>query len=349
MFCSVAMSTYNGERFLAEQLASVCTQTRPVDEIVVSDDGSSDGTLRILDEFRRAHPEIRWHVLTSEQNHGFRASFLRAIRACSGEILFLCDQDDRWAPGKVETMLRYFEANPAMLSLISDFKTIDANGNLLNPSAPTENLWVSDRVLRAPSAPVQISLSEMLGRNQGQGCAMAVRRELAQEYIRLDQLWTHDWILNLLAALHGGLYYCPDQLLFYRLHGSNVIGMAQGEHAQRHIPFIRRPYELALAFKYSFLQGNPAASRKELISIPMETYESVFARTDCAEAERIQRDRWKALQTKRLRLIEKRKPLAYLAFFLTHRQFFKEIAYFSTFEQFAIRLMIDLCAMRKGD
>ena len=104
-----------------------------------------------------AHPQIRWKILPSAENHGFRASFLRAIQACSGEILFLCDQDDRWAPGKVETMLRYFEANPAMLSLISDFKTIDANGNLLNPSAP-----------------VQISLSEMLGRNQGQGCAMAV-------------------------------------------------------------------------------------------------------------------------------------------------------------------------------
>ena len=251
------------------------------------------------------------------------------------------------APGKVETMLRHFEANPAMLSLISDFKTIDADGNLLNPNAPTENLWVSDRVLRASASPTQITLSEMLGRNQGQGCAMAVRRELAQEYIRLNQLWTHDWILNLLAALHGGLYYCREPLLFYRLHGSNVIGMAQGEHAQRHIPCIRKPYALALAFKYSFWEGDPSASRKELISIPLATYESVFEKTACKETERLQRDTWKALQTKRLRLIEQRKPFSYLAFFLTHRAFFKDIAYFSTFEQFAIRLMIDLCAMRK--
>ena len=136
-------------------------------------------------------------------------------------------------------------------------------------------------------------------------------------------------------------------LLFYRLHGSNVIGMAQGEHAQRHIPCIRKPYALALAFKYSFLEGDPAASRRELISIPLATYESVFEKTACKETERRQRDTWKALQTKRLCLIEQRKPLSYLAFFLTHRAFFKDIAYFSTFEQFAIRLMIDLCAMRK--
>ena len=157
MFCSVAMSTYNGERFLAEQLSSICAQTRPVDEIVVSDDGSSDGTLRILDDFRLAHPQIHWKILPSAENHGFRESFLRALKACGGDLIFLCDQDDRWAPDKVETMLRPFEANPAMLSLISDFKTIDANGNLLNPNAPTENLWVSDRVLRAPASPTQIT------------------------------------------------------------------------------------------------------------------------------------------------------------------------------------------------
>lgn len=347
MFCSVAMSTYNGERFLAEQLSSICTQTRPVDEIVVSDDGSSDGTLRILEEFRLAHPKIHWNVLTSSENHGFRASFLRALKECRGDLIFLCDQDDIWVPDKVKTTLSHFERNPAMLSLISDFKTIDADGHFLNPDAPTENLWVSDRVLRDSSSPARITLSEMLGRNQGQGCAMAVRHELAQEYIQLNQLWTHDWILNLLAALHGELYYCREQLIFYRLHGSNAIGMAQGEHARRHIPFIRKPYELALAFKYSFLEGDPAGSRKELISIPLETYESVFAKTTCGSEEQVQRDTWKALQAKRLSLIQGRKVLPYLAFFLTHRPFFKEIAYFSTFEQFAVRLMIDLCAMRK--
>ena len=145
MFCSVAMSTYNGERFLAEQLSSICAQTRPVDEIVVSDDGSSDGTLRILDDFRLAHPQIRWKILPSAENHGFRESFLRALKACGGDLIFLCDQDDRWAPGKVETMLRHFEANPAMLSLISDFKTIDADGNLLNPNAPTKKASYTPR------------------------------------------------------------------------------------------------------------------------------------------------------------------------------------------------------------
>ena len=100
MFCSVAMSTYNGERFLAEQLSSICAQTRPVDEIVVSDDGSSDGTLRILDDFRLAHPQIHWKILSSAENHGFRESFLRALKACGGDLIFLCDQDTAGRPAR---------------------------------------------------------------------------------------------------------------------------------------------------------------------------------------------------------------------------------------------------------
>ena len=140
---------------------------------------------------------------------------------------------------------------------------------------------------------------------------MAVRCELAQEYIRLNQLWTHDWILNLLAALHGGPYYCRESLLFYRLHGSNVIGMAQGEHAQRQSLHPQSPYALALAFKYSFLEATqrPAAGAHQVF--PLATYESVFEKTACKETEQRQRDTWKTRQAP-ARLIEQRKHFSYL-------------------------------------
>lgn len=347
MQCCVAMSTYNGERFLSEQLASVCRQTHPVDEIVISDDGSSDRTLEIIEAYRKANPQIRWLVLTASENQGFRKSFRRAIMHCGGELIFLCDQDDIWMENKVERTLEIFEANPRILSLISDFRTIDASGQPLNPDAPTENLWVSDRVLHAPSMPAKISLSEMLGRNQGQGCAMALRRSLAQEYVGLEQNWTHDWIINLLAAMHGGLYYCSEQLIAYRLHGANVIGMAQGEHAQRRVSLPRKLHEWALAFRYSFLEADGKACRESLLSVTMDKYDFVFAHTACDGEELAQREAWKAFQRKRLRLIEQRKPVSYLLFFLKNRQFFEEQAYFATHEQLTIRLMMDLCAMLK--
>lgn len=345
MRCSVAMSTYNGERFLCEQLESIFKQTCPVDELVISDDGSSDRTLTIIQEAQSAHPDICWKVLTSPENQGFRKSFRRAIMNCEGDLIFLCDQDDLWVENKVERTLEIFEANPQILSLISDFRTINASGQLLNPEKSSENLWVSNRVLNASSVPTKISLSEMLGRNQGQGCTMAFRRHLAEEYIGLGQSWTHDWIINLLAAMHGGLYYCREQLIFYRLHGANVIGMAQGEHARRKVSLFQGLYEWALAFKYSFLEGNGEDCRKSLLNVTMDKYEYVFARTVCSGEELAQLEEWKALQSKRLRLIREKKPTAYLFFWLSHRRFFREIADFATHEQAIIRLMSDFCAM----
>lgn len=80
MFCSVAMSTYNGEHFLAEQLSSICAQTRPVDEIVVSDDGSSDGTLRILDDFRLAHPRFTGKFCPPRRITAFARAFCAPSR-----------------------------------------------------------------------------------------------------------------------------------------------------------------------------------------------------------------------------------------------------------------------------
>lgn len=348
MRCSVAMSTYNGEAYIAEQLDSIFAQTRPVDEIVISDDGSSDQTLSILETFRQQHPEIDWVLLPAEQNQGFRASFRRALTHCSGDLILLCDQDDRWTKEKAAKIEAIFEKNPKVQALVTDFKTIDAKGRFLNPEAKTENLWVSDRVLRSGEKPAQITLREMLGRNQGQGCAMALRREIAEAYLSLGTVWTHDWILNLIAAMRGGLYYCDEQLIHYRLHGSNVIGMAQGEHAQRHVSMARKLYQYALAFKYSFLEENGENARKSLLSVTMDKCEFVFSLIACGESEQKQWEAWKGFQNRRLSLIEQRKLLPYLLFWLKNREQFAENAYFSTTEQRAIRLMLDLCAMLKG-
>lgn len=347
MKCSVAMSTYNGAAYLAEQLDSILAQTRPVDEIVISDDASSDQTLEILRCYAKENPQIVWKVMPSEQNQGFRKSFRRAISHCSGEIIFLCDQDDVWMKEKVETMERYFMENPKMLSLISDFKTIDAKGNLYNPQTAGENLWVSNRVLNDKGNPVRITLCEMLGRNQGQGCAMAIRSEIAREYAALEKDWTHDWIINFIAAMHGGLYFCKEQLFRYRLHGSNVIGMAQGEHAQRRIGFGRKIYEFLLALKYSLLQGDGDMCRRNLLNVSKDKYDFVFEHVACCEEERENMEAFKRFHEKRLALIEKKKLFSYLIFWLGNRRFFEENADFGTFEQFAIRLMMDLCAMLK--
>jgi len=347
MKCSVAMSTYNGSRYLEEQLDSILAQTRLVDEIVISDDASTDATIEIIERYRAANPQISWKVMNSEQNQGFRKSFKRAIMHCSGELIFLCDQDDVWVREKVETMEKCFLENPKMMALISDFRTIDVKGRFLNERSAGENIWVTNRVLDARENPVRITLREMLGRNQGQGCATAIRREIAKEYVALEKDWTHDWIINLVAAMHGGLYFCKNQLFHYRLHGSNVIGMAQGEYAQRHIRFDRKIYELLLAVKYTLLQGDGDMCRKNLLNVSMDKYDFVFKHVVCCKDEEENLFAWRRFQEKRLELIEKKRLIPYLLFWLRNHVFFAENADYCTYERFVNRTMMDICAILK--
>ncbi len=95
---SVSLCTYNGEQYIREQLQSIFNQSMPVDEVVIGDDGSSDATLSIINTFKEKYP-IR--VLESGQKLGTIRNFLRTIFECTGDIIFLSDQDDIWVPCKV--------------------------------------------------------------------------------------------------------------------------------------------------------------------------------------------------------------------------------------------------------
>ena len=97
---SIAMATYNGSKYLREQLDSLAAQTLPPCELVVTDDGSTDDTLGILDRFRRRAP-FPVHLHRNEQRLGYRDNFLKAAQLCSGELIAFCDQDDVWMPDKL--------------------------------------------------------------------------------------------------------------------------------------------------------------------------------------------------------------------------------------------------------
>ncbi len=100
MKTSVAMCTYNGESYLDEQLQSILEQTEPIDEIVICDDGSIDKTLSIIEKFIKAGTPIR--LILNQKNLGYTRNFEKAICLCSGDIIFLADQDDIWMPEKVK-------------------------------------------------------------------------------------------------------------------------------------------------------------------------------------------------------------------------------------------------------
>src|SRR3974390_417909 len=108
---SVAMCTYNGAAYLTEQLQSIAAQTVVPDELVVCDDGSTDATVSLLDEFRRA-ASFPVRVFRNETRLGAAKNFERAVRLCAGDLIFLCDQDDAWNPSKIEVLADAIAQHP---------------------------------------------------------------------------------------------------------------------------------------------------------------------------------------------------------------------------------------------
>ena len=110
MKISVAFIVYNGSQYLRTQLDSILAQTHKVDEIIVCDDASSDNTKEILEEYKNEHPNL-FSLHYNKKNLGPTKNIEKAIQACTGDIIFLADQDDYWETTKVEAIVKWFEKN----------------------------------------------------------------------------------------------------------------------------------------------------------------------------------------------------------------------------------------------
>jgi glycosyltransferase involved in cell wall biosynthesis len=254
---SVALCTHNGERHLAEQLRSVLDQTRPVDEIVIADDASTDGTRRIVEAFRAdADPSLRVIVLHHDPPLGVTKNFESAIAATSGDVVLLCDQDDVWSRDKVEVLVRELQTDGALL-VHTDARIVDDSG------APTgDTLFGTLAVSEAELAQEEAGdgLRVLLRRNIVTGATCAFRRELAQAAMPFPDSWVHDEWLAMQAALRGGLRVSRRTLTDYRIHGANQIGAERltrqtaiarlrAQRTERNARLLARATDLAVRFE----------------------------------------------------------------------------------------------------
>lgn len=217
------MCTYNGQRFVAEQVRSILEQSKGVDEIVVSDDGSSDTTLdqvrQTFADFTGRTPELK--ILTGERL-GITRNFARAVGTCTGNVIFLCDQDDVWLPNKVETIASIFENQPDALLVFSNARLVDADLHNLGKSQ-FQMVRMTDG-LRQSLEGID-GFETLLRRNVVTGATVAFRRELLNIALPFVDGWLHDEWLAILAAAEGGLRVIDTPLVLYRQHGSNQCGM----------------------------------------------------------------------------------------------------------------------------
>jgi hypothetical protein len=216
----VAMCSYNGEAYIGQQIASILAQTRPVDCIVVSDDGSTDDTPGRVEAALRAGP-VPWRFL-GDGRLGITQNFARAVAACDADVILLCDQDDVWQPHKVERMARVFEEDPSALLAFSDARLVDAALQDLGRSQ-FQMVRMTDRLHHALEGPR--AFETLLRRNVVTGATVAFRRSLLDAALPFMDGWLHDEWLAILAAVQGGLRCVAEPLVLYRQHWRNQCGM----------------------------------------------------------------------------------------------------------------------------
>jgi len=219
---SVALCTYNGSRFLSEQLDSIASQSVLPDELVVGDDRSSDDTLAMLADFAARAP-FPVRVTERPVNLGTSANFAATLEETRGELIVLADQDDRWRPDKVERTLAAFAGRSDLLATFSDARLIDADGASLGLT-----LFESLGVTRAERARIANgrAFDALIRRNIATGATMTVRRSLVDLALPIAAEWIQDeWLAMIAATLDGTrLAMIEEPLIDYRQHATNQIG-----------------------------------------------------------------------------------------------------------------------------
>jgi glycosyltransferase involved in cell wall biosynthesis len=208
---SVCIAAYQGERYIALQLRSILEQLSPDDEVIVVDDGSTDGTRVEISAFR----DPRIASIRNTDNRGVLRAFETALYRSSGEIVFLSDQDDLWLSKKVEVCLDAFAHDPDLMLVASDAILIDEDGTKIGDS------------FYAKRGKFRAGLWSNLLIGKFHGCTMAFRSTLLRSALPFPtgRLVHHDtWIGCMNALIGGKARYIAEPLVAYRRHSTNVTG-----------------------------------------------------------------------------------------------------------------------------
>lgn len=206
---SIVMSTYNGEQYLDAQMQSLLAQTyRPL-EIIVNDDGSTDGTWALLEQWQQQHPQLIFPQ-KNPTNLGYVKSFEAAMRRARGAYLSLCDQDDLWMPEKTSHLV----------AAIGSYPMAYCNSLLVDAAGVSTGITLAHKKNLATYTDPAVFLTD----NCVAGHATLVTRQLFEQSLPFKAPTPHDFLLAYMSTFYGGIVYLPEVLVHYRNHANNVIG-----------------------------------------------------------------------------------------------------------------------------
>jgi len=271
----ILLATYNGERFLAEQLESIAAQSHANWHLLARDDGSSDGTVQILKAFQARHPDRVTIIDDTDGNLGLVQNFSRLMAHSNAPYVAFCDQDDVWKREKLETGLAQLRELERMhgtdvpLLVFSDLVLVDASLNVIHPS-----FW-RYQGLKPECA---TDLNQLLVLNVVTGCASLLNRALVEKALPIPpRAQAHDWWVALVAAALGRSAHVAQAGLLYRQHGENRFGARRAHvfnlakrsmillhNYARRRQFIAASFEQARIFRQRYADELSDLKRREL-------------------------------------------------------------------------------------
>lgn len=279
---SVVLATYNGANYLPVQLDSLLRQTRLPDELLVSDDGSTDGTIALLEAFADAAP-FPVHIHRQEKNLGAHQNFAMALTLADGDVLLCCDQDDRWHPDKLEQIERIFRTEPTTGLVLNDALLVD--GSLASLGETLWERWRFDAERRRLVTTGQ-AFGVFAWSMPPYGCTMAIRADLREYFLPIPTNVTFDsWIGEIVSTV-APVRLLDEVLQVYRQHEQQVTGFVAGSRVRKVLWILRNSDTAAVAAEV----GRLAATLDRLGELPL-TPERVTAEALVRDRLRLDRSR----------------------------------------------------------
>lgn len=258
MKISIVLSSYNGENYVREQLDSLIHQSLSADEVIISDDCSYDKTPLIISEFIKDNNLTNWKFKKNRINQGWKVNFKETLRKASGDIIFLCDQDDIWHRDKIERMTEIMSTHPAVLLLVSNYTTFyEQDGVKLGYSS---SLKLNDDSVE------KVAFTESNYFVRRPGCVYCLRRELLNylpRYSYDDD--PHDALLWRIALMLDGLYLWHHSTIDFRRHANNATAHEKStlQSKTETVKF----YERTLKMMCRFVQDENVNNKNEKIHV----------------------------------------------------------------------------------
>lgn len=217
----ILMATYNGEKYVSQQIESILNQTYKEWTLYIRDDGSQDGTLSILYKYQNMYPTQIIIIRDDKKGLGAKMNFAELMKYTTSEYCMFSDQDDIWLEDKIEksmNKMNYMEhkfGKNIPLLVHTNLKVVDKELNIINDS-----FWIYQNL-----NPENNKINYLLVQNNITGCTMLMNKELIKLSLEIpDKCIMHDWWIGLIASTKGEIGYIKDSTILYRQHGNNEVG-----------------------------------------------------------------------------------------------------------------------------